>query len=76
MKRKDFVLRDTEELKQAEFGELKMKERNWVKEGMCEECGGFDILSKHNGIFLCGECLALINSNNKTKKKNQKKTKK
>ena len=64
-----FALQDTEKLKEDQFRELQLKEKSWVKEGKCEECGAFDILSKHKEIFLCTECSKLINSNNKKQRK-------
>ncbi|UZE94040.1 MAG: hypothetical protein IB618_00490 [Candidatus Pacearchaeota archaeon] len=67
-----YLLQDTDALKEAQFRELKFMEKKWVKEGTCEECGGFDILSKHEGMFLCNECLKLINSNNKKHKRKRK----
>ena len=69
-----FVLQDTDELKEAQLRELKTRERGWVKEGQCEECGGFGILSRYKEVFLCSECLKLINSNNKKSKKVKAKT--
>jgi len=74
-----FVLQDTDSLKEAQFKDLKLREKKWVKEGICEECGAFDILSRYKGMFLCSECLKLINSNSKNKinkKQKQRKRKK
>ncbi len=70
-----FVLQDTDTLKETRLKELKTKETGWVKEGKCEECGGFDILSRYGDAFLCSECLRLINSKNKRSKKIKAKTK-
>ncbi len=71
-----FVLQDTGALKEAQFRDLKLKEKKWVKEGTCEECGAFDILSRYKEMFLCSECLKLMNSNNKSKKQKQKRNRK
>lgn len=67
-----FFLQDTNSLKESEFKDLKLREKGWVKEGFCEECGAFDILSKYKGMFLCSKCLRSIKLRNKNTKKGNK----
>ena len=56
--------------KNIEAGELK-REKVWVKEGPCDECGVFDVLSRVDDKFICAECSKFIN--NKTKNGKRKK---
>lgn len=71
-----FTLQNTNTLKNTQFKKLDLIEKNWVKEGFCEECGVFDVLTRHNGRFLCSKCLRSITSNNKKEKKTRKRKKK
>jgi hypothetical protein len=36
------------------------RERVEVKEGRCEECGVFDVLSRTEDKFICPECIRLF----------------
>ena len=58
------TLQDIKATRAAKLDELKMQEKSWVKEGICEECGVFDILSRFENKFICDECRNIINSNN------------
>jgi hypothetical protein len=49
-----------EDAKDIEANEIK-QERSFVKEGRCEECGVFDVLSRFSDTFICSECAKLLN---------------
>ena len=34
----------------------RIKKRDQISEGICEECGNYDILQKFNGILICETC--------------------
>lgn len=53
---------------EIEFAELK-KERVEVKEGRCEECGAFDVLSRMDETFVCPACLRMFGKTKKNLKK-------
>ena len=61
----------TEEI---EASELK-RERIWVKEGECDECGAYDVLSRVEDKFICPECAKLLNSKKSRSNKNNKNNK-
>ena len=58
-----YTLQDNE-VKEAKLRRLKGEEREWVREGVCEECGAFDILSRVRNDFLCNSCMSHLNGNN------------
>lgn len=50
------IREETEKLKRVR----KAKNREFMHEGMCEECGVTDILQKIDGRLLCNTCVGLI----------------
>jgi CBS domain-containing protein len=52
----DKIKQDTEKLKRMK----KAKNREFMHEGHCEECGVTDILQKIDGRLLCSSCAAMI----------------
>ena len=46
------IREETQKLKRIK----KAKDRKSAHEGICEECGNQDILSKINGMFICESC--------------------
>ena len=58
-----YALQDNE-VREAKLRRLKGEEREWVREGVCEECGAFDILSRIRNTFLCNSCMNHLNGNN------------
>lgn len=53
---------------EIELTELR-KERVEVKEGRCEECGAFDVLSRKEEAFICPACLRVFGKVKHTPKK-------
>lgn len=58
----------TEEI---EASELK-REKIWVKEGECDECGAYDVLSRMEDRFICPECAKLLSNKKSKSSKNNK----
>jgi CBS domain-containing protein len=50
------IKQETEKLKRIK----KAKSREYMHEGICEECGSTDILQKIDGRLLCSSCAALM----------------
>jgi len=50
------IKEETEKLKRIS----KAKSREYIHEGICEECGVTDILQKIDGRLLCNTCVALM----------------
>ena len=48
------VKEESEKLKRKEVS--KGQSGGWLKEGMCEECGNFDLLYEVNGVLVCENC--------------------
>jgi CBS domain-containing protein len=49
------VKEESEKLKRKEAYKKDSSEK-WTREGMCEECGNFDLLYKINGLMVCESC--------------------
>lgn len=58
-----------------EIIESKIKEKIFVKEGICEECGGFDVLSRFDDKFICNACIGLMGAIKAKKIRTRKKKK-
>jgi CBS-domain-containing membrane protein len=41
---------------QEKLNRIKRKEVAVTEDGICEECGGRDILYRFNGMLICGSC--------------------
>lgn len=66
-----YALHDTA-VKEARLRRLKGEEREWVREGVCEECGAFDVLSRMRNTFLCNSCMDHLSTNHKNNRHSRK----
>jgi len=53
---------------EIELTELR-KERAEVKEGRCDECGAFDVLSRRGESFMCPACMRMLLAKRTSKKR-------
>jgi len=49
-------IKSNKELEEESLRALKQQEKRFIKEGVCEECGAYDVLFNLKGSFLCGVC--------------------
>jgi len=63
-----FMLQDTRAMNEANLKKMRSEEKKWVKEGICEECGAYDVLSKFKNSFVCSACINNLNGNGNKKK--------